>query len=188
MNDDGFENEIPQSQQQIDIAALQRATEMALPVAASGHVFTHRWLNEALDLPSAPATVPEYKRWEIRRDMLVVSWRKTLLSHGVHVENSRRRGYEVIAERETQRVAEGLATKVVQKALEDAADKIRLASAASLTSEEIAERHNALTRLGALYIMLGNQKKRPPRPGLRVIESASSASDEPNADAGTDVA
>ena len=106
MNNDTDEELIePLSQRQIDMQIVRRAVELALPLVAEvGHTFTHDWLAKALELPE-PTTIAEYKKSEMRRMALVITWCDVLLAeHGIHIENSRSKGYTVIDPKLTTQV------------------------------------------------------------------------------------
>ena len=161
----------PMSQRQLDLATVEHAAALAAPFASPGYVFTHRWVNEALELPRQPLSGEARDNWNIRRGGLVAEWCAALRRiHGIHVENRRSHGYIVIDPRQTQQVAVGIAARAVKKDLALAAEKIMYTSADGLTDREIRDRHDALAWIGKIEMVRANQRPRPPkRPQLQPV-------------------
>lgn len=159
------------SQRQQDIRAIEHAAHLAAPLAEPGHIFSHRWVNEALDLPPQPFSGEARDNWNIRRGGLVAEWGAALRRlHGIHVENVRSRGYIVIDPRQTQHVAVAIVSRSVKKELALAAEKIMYTSADGLSDGDIRARHDALAWLGKIEMVRANQRPRPPRrPRLRAV-------------------
>ena len=167
------------SQRQQDIRAIEQAAHLAAPLAEPGHVFSHRWVNEALDLPPQPLSGEARDNWNIRRGGLVAEWCAALRRlHGIHVENVRSRGYIVIDPRQTQYVAVSIVSRSVKKELALAAEKIMYTSADGLSDGDIRARHDALAWLGKIEMVRANQRPSPPRrPRLRAVTPESDDND-----------
>lgn len=153
---------------------VRRAVELALPLVAEvGHTFTHDWLAKALELPE-PTTIAEYKKSEMRRMALVITWCDVLLAeHGIHIENSRSKGYTVIDPKLTTQVVTASVKRESDKIFSQAFDKLTLTNAEGLTRADVAARHDAMAWVGAMNMMLKKQRPRPPkRPELKAIDAA----------------
>ena len=162
-----MEDEVPQSQRQLESAAVQRAVGLAVPKADIGYIFTHRWLADALDLGEKPPETTVFEPWNVRRMRLVNDWIATLLRRGIHLENSRARGYIVIDPRQTNRVVIDTVKREAKKVYTQAGDKLTLVSSDILTDAELAARHDTYTWVGLMNMMLEHQRPKPPRPGVK---------------------
>lgn len=160
------------SKRQIDIETVSRAVDLAQPLAEIEYIFTHEWLTEALALPPEPTTTAEFKPWEMRRMQLVQAWCDTLLSrYGIHVENARTVGYQVIDPRETAHLVARQVSRNTGKLIAQAFNKLTMTSVEGLTDADIAARHDVLAHLGKIDMMVRNARPKPPRPGKRLIEA-----------------
>lgn len=164
---------IPQSQRELDRLAIERAATLAQQIAEPGHVFTHAWIDEALELPPQPFGGKPRDAWNLRRGMLIIEWCDSLLRlYHIHVENVRSRGYMVINPQETARVATKIVSRDLEKSLASAGVKIQEAGAEGLTDRQIQERHDALAWLGRIEMVRRNQRPRPPkRPHIRSVNA-----------------
>ena len=165
------------SQRQRDREIVQLAAEVAQPLAASGHVFTHTWLAEALALGTEPQEISEFKRWEMRRNRLVIEWTQAMLDiYGVVLKNRQGQGYVVVPPKDVATVVEGDHTREAMKELLRGAKKLMGASVTGLTPQEIAQRRDAFARISAKYVMLKSSRRKPPQPGtLRTTEMIEAA-------------
>jgi hypothetical protein len=149
--------EEPMTKRQRDLLAVANAVSLALPSIESGHIFSHEWLYEAFDMLPEPESVKEHDTWKLRYMKLVDMWQYDLLfHHGIHVENTHGKGYQIIDQHDTAHVVSDGVRRDMGKTISQAYAKLTRTNASDLTNAEITARHDEMSRLGRIALALND--------------------------------
>jgi len=151
---------------EIERRVVQHALEIARPLAADHHIFSNRWLEEALELGEKPTETAAYEPWLFRRMRLIEGWKSEMLAQlGIHIENHHGKGYVVIAPENTAPVVRRLVRREFRKTIHQAKDKLELARTDGLSAKQKQERHDAYAYVGRVALAIEFARPKPPRPG-----------------------
>lgn len=157
----------------IERRIIEHAVQEAALLANDGHTFSHRWLDEALELGEKPVETAEFEPWQLRRLRLIEGWKSEMLTqYGIHIENHHGKGYVVIAPENTAPVVRRQVRREFRKVLSQAKDKLELARADGLSAKQKQERHDAYAYVGRVALAIEFARPKPPRPGHATKQDA----------------